>query len=63
MNMSILFISHDLAVVKKISDYICIMKDGKIVEQNTNKNIFTSPQHEYTKKLINFQNDLICLPF
>ena len=52
MNMSILFISHDLAVVKKISDYICIMKDGKIVEQNTNKNIFTSPQHEYTKKLI-----------
>ena len=35
MNMSILFISHDLAVVKKIADYVCIMKDGVIVEKNT----------------------------
>ena len=52
MNMSILFISHDLAVVKKIADYICIMKDGHIVEQNTKENIFSKPQHDYTKKLI-----------
>jgi len=55
MNMSILFISHDLAVVKKIADYICIMKDGHIVEQNTKENIFLQPQHYYTKKLISSQ--------
>ena len=55
MNMSILFISHDLAVVKKIADYICIMKDGHIVEQNTKENIFSKPQHYYTKKLISSQ--------
>ena len=52
MGMSILFISHDLAVVKKIADYICIMKDGKIVEQNTKNNIFSDPKHSYTKELI-----------
>ena len=55
MNMSILFISHDLAVVKKIADYVCIMKDGEIVEKNTKKNIFSKPQHPYTKILITSQ--------
>ena len=53
--MSILFISHDLSVVKKISDYICIMKNGEIVEQNTKENIFTKPEHPYTKELISVQ--------
>jgi len=53
--MSILFISHNLAVVHKIADYICIMKDGNIVEQNTKENIFLYPQHNYTKKLISSQ--------
>ena len=56
MNMAILFISHDLAVVNNLADYICIMKNGKIVEQNTKKNIFENPQHQYTKELINFKN-------
>ena len=55
MSMSILFISHNLAVVKKIADYICIMKDGRIVEQNTKNNIFINPQHNYTKELISSQ--------
>ena len=55
MNMSILFISHDLAVVKKIADYICIMKDSEIVEQNTKEKIFLEPQHTYTKELISAQ--------
>ena len=55
MNMSILFISHNLSVVQKIADYICIMKEGNIVEQNTKDNIFSNPQHEYTKKLISSQ--------
>jgi len=56
LNMAILFISHDLTVVKHLADYICIMKDGIIVENNTKENIFFNPQHEYTKKLVNFQN-------
>ncbi len=55
MNMSILFISHNLSVVKKIADYICIMKDGYIVEQNTKEKIFSDPQHKYTKELISSQ--------
>ncbi len=55
MNMSVLFISHDLAVVKKIADYVCIMKDGEIVEKNTKENIFLKPQHSYTKILISSQ--------
>ena len=55
LGMSILFISHDLSVVKKISDYICIMKDGKIVERNSTSEIFNNPKNEYTKKLINAQ--------
>ncbi|SVA89806.1 uncharacterized protein METZ01_LOCUS142660, partial [marine metagenome] len=55
MGMSILFISHDLAVVKKIADYVCIMKDGEIVEKNSTENIFSNPQHSYTKELITSQ--------
>ena len=56
LDMAILFISHDLTVVKHIADYICIMKDGKIIESNTKENIFLRPQHEYTKKLVNFKD-------
>jgi microcin C transport system ATP-binding protein len=56
LNMAILFISHDLAIVKNFADFICIMKNGKILEKNTKDNIFNKPQHEYTKALINFQN-------
>ena len=55
MGMSILFISHDLAVVKKIADYVCIMKDGEIIEKNFTENIFSNPQHCYTKELITSQ--------
>ena len=56
LNMSILFISHDLEVVKNLADYVCIMKNGKIVEQNINEKIFNDPQHEYTKELIGFKH-------
>jgi microcin C transport system ATP-binding protein len=55
MGMSILFISHNLAVVKKIADYVCIMKDGEIVENNFTENIFSNPRHSYTKELITSQ--------
>ena len=52
LNMAILFISHDLDVVKNLADFICIMKNGKIIENNTKYNIFNNPTHEYTKKLL-----------
>lgn len=50
--MSVIFISHDLALVAKISDRIIVMHQGKIVETGTPKQIFKSPKHTYTKKLI-----------
>ena len=52
MNISYLFITHDLATVKAISDKIVIMLEGKIVEQGEKKEILKPPYHEYTDKLL-----------
>ena len=52
MGMTMLFISHDLSVVKKMADFIYVMKDGNIVESGTNDKIFKSPEHNYTKNLV-----------
>ncbi len=52
MNMAMIFISHNLRLVEKIADKICVMQKGKIVEQGTVKEIFEAPQAAYTKKLI-----------
>ncbi len=49
---SLIFISHDLAVVRKIADRILVMKEGKIIEDGRSEDIFTSPRNEYTKALI-----------
>ena len=51
-NLSILFISHDLKLVSRISEKILIMKNGRIIEQGSNKKIFNSPQENYTKALL-----------
>ncbi|MBB4140164.1 ABC transporter ATP-binding protein [Microbacterium invictum] len=50
--LSYLFISHDLAVVRLISDYVCVMKDGALVEAATSEEIFTNPRDPYTRKLL-----------
>ena len=50
--LSILFISHDLKLVSNISEKILIMRNGKIIEQGSNKNIFNSPKENYTKALL-----------
>ena len=50
--ISYLFISHDINVVKKISDRLLIIKDGEIIESGTKEKIFSTPEKEYTKKLI-----------
>jgi len=51
--MSYLFISHDLRVVRAISDYVAVMKDGRIVEAGPAQEVFTAPAQEYTKALFN----------
>ena len=51
-NLSYLFIAHDLAVVKHISDEIAIMYLGKIVESGLGEEIYRNPQHPYTKSLM-----------
>ena len=50
--MGILFISHDLALVQHFADTVMVMQEGEIVEQGAVKNVFSSPQHPYTKGLI-----------
>jgi len=50
--LSILFITHDMAVVSEMADRIAVMKEGKIVEQAVCKEFFTNPQHPYTKRLL-----------
>ncbi|MEJ5018131.1 ABC transporter ATP-binding protein [Ochrobactrum vermis] len=50
--MSMLFITHDLGIVRKIADKVCVMSKGKIVEAGPTKEIFENPQHPYTKHLL-----------
>ncbi|ESY47800.1 ABC transporter ATP-binding protein [Mesorhizobium sp. RSR380A] len=50
--MSMLFITHDLGIVKKIADRVCVMTKGKIVETGPTRDIFANPQHAYTKHLL-----------
>jgi peptide/nickel transport system ATP-binding protein len=52
LGLSYLFISHDLAVVRLISDYVCVMKDGELVEAATSEEVFTNPRHAYTRRLL-----------
>ncbi|MGN6306420.1 MAG: ABC transporter ATP-binding protein [Mesorhizobium sp.] len=50
--MSMLFITHDLGIVRKIADRVCVMTKGKIVETGPTKEIFDNPKHEYTRHLL-----------
>jgi microcin C transport system ATP-binding protein len=50
--MSMLFITHDLTIVRKIADRVCVMKDGEIVEAGPTAEIFENPQHPYTQTLL-----------
>ncbi len=49
--MAIIFITHDLGVVKQVADHVAVMKEGEIVEQSSNEVFFTSPQHPYSWEL------------
>ena len=50
--MSLLFITHDLTIVRKIADRVCVMKNGEIVETGPTAEIFANPQHPYTQMLL-----------
>ena len=52
LNLTILFISHDLPVVRQMCDRIGVLKDGKLCEVTTTEELFVKPQHEYTKELL-----------
>lgn len=51
---AMLFITHDLSLVEGIADRVAVMKDGVIVEQGTVKEVFDTPRHEYTRKLLGY---------
>ena len=60
--MSVLFITHDLGVVAEFADEVVVMRHGNICEQGTIDNIFTNPQHSYTKALLNCRPSLTNRP-
>jgi microcin C transport system ATP-binding protein len=52
LGMSMLFITHDLGIVRKLADRVCVMQRGKIVEQGPVERVFTAPEHPYTRALL-----------
>ena len=56
LNMSLIYISHDIGVINKVAQQIVVMYNGEIVEQGPKKEIFENPKHPYTRALIN------CMP-
>ena len=52
LGMAMLFITHDLGIVRKLADIVCVMKEGRIVEQGPVERVFTAPQHPYTRALL-----------
>jgi microcin C transport system ATP-binding protein len=52
LGMAMLFITHDLGIVRKIADRVCVMKEGKIVERGEVERVFTAPEHPYTRELL-----------
>ena len=51
-HLTLLFVTHDMSVVKKLADRVLVMKEGKIVEEGSRDQIFQNPQHPYTQKLL-----------
>jgi microcin C transport system ATP-binding protein len=52
LGMSMLFITHDLGIVRKLADQVCVMNSGKIVEEGPVERVFNTPEHAYTRDLL-----------
>ena len=52
LGMAMLFITHDLGIVRKLADTVCVMKEGKIVEKGVVERVFRAPEHAYTQALL-----------
>src|SRR5262245_53219883 len=52
LGMAMLFITHDLGIVRRLADTVCVMKEGKIVETGPVERVFTAPEHPYTRALL-----------
>ncbi len=52
LGMSMLFITHDLGIVRKLADRVCVMNSGRIVEHGPVERVFTAPEHPYTRELL-----------
>ena len=52
LGVSYLFVSHDLDVVRRVTDHVMIMKEGKIVERGPTERLFAAPEHPYTRSLL-----------
>ena len=57
--MAVLMITHDLNMVRRFAEYVCVMQEGKIVEQNSIHNLFNNAQHEYTRHLLDSQPETL----
>jgi len=57
--MAVLMITHDLNMVKRFADHVCVMKDGEIVEQNNVHDLFVETKHAYTQHLLNSQPETL----
>jgi len=55
LNMALMLITHDLSIVRKISDRVCVMQDGDLVEHAATDALFKAPEHPYTQALLNAQ--------
>ncbi len=56
LGMAMLFITHDLGIVRRFADRVCVMKDGEIVETGPAQEIFDNPQHPYTQTLLSAES-------
>ncbi len=62
LGMSMLFITHDLGIVRKFADRVCVMKDGEIVERGDTAEIFSNSAHPYTQMLLSAESTGTPLP-